>query len=64
MIDWDMSVCHTYYGVGYKQGNIGDYVWDAPAGPPPPPPQCPPIAFMCPLTGRSAARCGPTTRSR
>ena len=45
-----MSVCHTYYGVGYKQGNVGDYVWDAAAGPPPPSPspQCSPIAFMCP----------------
>jgi len=41
MIDWDMSVCHTYYGVWYKQGNVGDYVWDAAAGPPPPPPQSP-----------------------
>lgn len=48
MVDWDMSVCHTYYNVGYQQGNVGDYVWDAAGGPPPPPRQCPPIAFMCP----------------
>jgi hypothetical protein len=47
-VDWDMNVCHTYYNVGYHQGNVGDYVWDAAGGPPPPPPQCPPIAFMCP----------------
>ena len=47
-VDWDMSVCHTYVGVGYHQGNVGDYVWDLAGGPPPPPPQCPPIAFMCP----------------
>jgi hypothetical protein len=45
---WDMNVCHTYYVVGYQQGNVGDYIWDAAGGPPPPPPQCPPIAFMCP----------------
>jgi len=39
---WDMSVCHTYYIVGYKRGNVGDYIW-ADAGPPPPPahnPRC------------------------
>ena len=48
MVDWDMSVCHTYVGVGYRQGNVGDYIWDLAGGPPPPPPQCPPIAFMCP----------------
>jgi len=47
-VDWDMSVCHTYVGVGYQQGNVGDYIWDLAGGPPPPPPQCPPIAFMCP----------------
>ena len=29
MVDWDMTVCHTYYGVGYQQGNVGDYIWDA-----------------------------------
>jgi hypothetical protein len=47
-VDWDMSVCHTYVGVAYQQGNVGDYIWDLAGGPPPPPPQCPPIAFMCP----------------
>jgi len=47
-VSWDMNICHTYYGVGYHQGNVGDYIWDAAEGPPPPPPQCPPIAFMCP----------------
>jgi hypothetical protein len=47
-VDWDMSICHTYVGVAYHQGNVGDYVWDLAGGPPPPPPQCPPIAFMCP----------------
>ena len=36
LFSWDMSVCHTYYIVGYKQGNVGDYIW-ADAGPPPPP---------------------------
>jgi hypothetical protein len=40
---WDMNVCHTYYLVGYRQGNVGDYIW---ADSPPPPPQvtpgCPP----------------------
>jgi hypothetical protein len=45
---WDMNVCHDWVGVGYQQGNVGDYVWDLAGGPPPPPPQCPPIAFMCP----------------
>jgi hypothetical protein len=47
-VDWDMSVCHTYVGVAYQQGNVGDYIWDLAGGPPPPPPQGPPIAFMCP----------------
>jgi hypothetical protein len=27
LFSWDMSVCHTYYVVGYKQGNVGDYIW-------------------------------------
>ena len=47
-VTWAMGDCHTYVGVGYQQGNVGDYIWDLAGGPPPPPPQCPPIAFMCP----------------
>lgn len=47
-VTWGMNACHTYYGVAYHQGNVGDYIWDAAGGPPPAPPQCPPIAFMCP----------------
>ena len=55
-VDWDWTVCHTWYGTNYGQGNVS-YVWGSPAsvwdGDNPPldaitPRQCPPIAFMCP----------------
>jgi hypothetical protein len=47
-VDWDMTVCHTWWGVGYQQGNLplnyGDHepsdVWEGDNPPPPPPPQC------------------------
>lgn len=41
---WDMTVCHTWYSVHYKQGNVGDYIW---ADSPPPVP--PPIIFAPPF---------------
>ncbi|MDQ1304274.1 MAG: hypothetical protein QG671_101 [Actinomycetota bacterium] len=52
---WDWNVCHTYYTVGYGQGNVPltyttDYpasIWDG-ENPPPALPGCPPIAFLCP----------------
>ncbi len=55
-VNWDWTVCHTWYGTQYGMGNV-NYVWGAPAsvwdGDNPPveaitPRQCPPIAFMCP----------------
>ena len=37
-INWDMSVCHTYYYVPFGKGNAGYRIWD---GPNPPGPQVP-----------------------
>jgi hypothetical protein len=37
-INWDMSVCHTYYYVPFGKGNAGHTIWD---GPNPPGPQVP-----------------------
>jgi hypothetical protein len=45
-IVWDMHVCHTWYRVGYAQGNVANIagtpttVWDGPNPPTPPAPQC------------------------
>ena len=49
-VNWDMTVCHTWYGTNYGYGNINPYVWDGDNPPPEAitPRQCPPIAFMCP----------------
>jgi hypothetical protein len=54
-IDWDWSICHTWYPAAYGTGNVTmqgrpTSIWD---GDNPPPEvtyrqQCPPIAFMCP----------------
>jgi len=40
---WDMNVCHTYYVVGYRHGNVGDYIWADSPPPPQPPPAIPPL---------------------
>ena len=44
---WDMNVCHTWYQVGYAQGNVANRyssnptsIWDGDNPPVPPPPQC------------------------
>jgi hypothetical protein len=48
-VQWDMTRCHTWWGVVYGHGNVGPSVWD---GPDPPPPEatqkpwCGP-PFMC-----------------
>ncbi len=54
-IDWDWSVCHTWYPTNYGMGNVTiqgrpTSLWD---GDNPPPEaverrHCPPIAFLCP----------------
>ncbi len=54
-IDWDWSVCHTWYPTNYAMGNVTSQgrpisIWD---GDNPPIEaitrrQCPPISFMCP----------------
>ena len=54
-IDWDWSVCHTWWATNYRYGNVTmngqpTSIWD---GDDPPPEAitrrvCPPIAFMCP----------------
>lgn len=33
--NWDMSVCHTWWGVVSGHGNVGPSVWDGPDPPPP-----------------------------
>lgn len=44
---WDMNVCHTWYSVGYAQGNVPSsygapsYIWDGDNPPPRPPPPGP-----------------------
>lgn len=55
LIDWDWSVCHTWYPTNYGMGNVTmqgrpTSMWD---GDNPPPEaierfHCPPITFMCP----------------
>jgi hypothetical protein len=55
LIDWDWSVCHTWYPTNYGMGNTTmqgrpTSIWD---GDNPPVEaitrrECPPIAFMCP----------------
>jgi hypothetical protein len=54
-IDWDWSVCHTWYPANYGYGNVTmqgrpTSIWDGDNPPPEAitPRQCPPIAFMCP----------------
>jgi hypothetical protein len=54
-VTWDMTVCHTWYAVGYGQGNVPSnyggvsHIYE---GDNPPPNDfvrpCPPISFMCP----------------
>ncbi|MFV8320761.1 hypothetical protein [Mycobacterium sp. 23] len=54
-IDWDWSVCHTWYPTNYGMGNVTSQgspisIWD---GDNPPieaitRKECPPISFMCP----------------
>jgi hypothetical protein len=50
---WDMSVCHTWYAVGYAQGNVPmktgspSDVWDG-DNPPPPNPPLPPWIGLFP----------------
>jgi hypothetical protein len=51
--DWDWGVCHTFYVVGYAQGNVPNKFGpsDIYEGPDPPPNDarhpCPPISWMC-----------------
>jgi hypothetical protein len=54
-IDWDWSVCHTWYATNYGWGNVTmngrpTSIWDGDNPPPDAiaPRVCPPIAFMCP----------------
>jgi len=54
-IDWDWSVCHTWWPANYGYGNVTmqgrpTSIWDGDNPPPEAvtPRQCPPIAFMCP----------------
>jgi hypothetical protein len=46
---WDMTRCHTWWGVLWGHGNVGPSVWDGPDPPPPEATQKPPCGFpfMC-----------------
>src|ERR1700753_1575774 len=55
LIDWDWSVCHTWYPTNYGMGNVTSQglptsIWDGDNPPIEPITRhgCPPIAFMCP----------------
>jgi hypothetical protein len=47
--NWDMSRCHTWYGVRYGLGNVGPSVWEGTTPPPPEATQPGPCGFpfMC-----------------
>jgi hypothetical protein len=36
-LNWDWSVCHTYWIVYPGQGNVSSLIWDGDDPPPPPP---------------------------
>jgi hypothetical protein len=48
-VDWDMNVCHTWWGVNWGTGNVAPGVWDGPDPPPLNATQKPPCGFpfMC-----------------
>jgi hypothetical protein len=55
MLDWDWTVCHTWYPTNYGWGNVTikgrpTSIWDGDNPPPAAtePRVCPPISFMCP----------------
>ncbi len=64
-VDWDMNVCHTWWVVGFEQGNVpknyGDHgpsnIWDGDNPPAPPPPQCNAPGY--PRAGCSPSAFGP-----
>jgi hypothetical protein len=49
-VQWDMTRCHTWYGVRHGYGNVAPSIWDGTDPPPPPealtPGPCGP-PFMC-----------------
>jgi hypothetical protein len=48
-VQWDMTHCHTWWGVQWGHGNVYPGVWDGPDPPPPDARQRPPCGFpfMC-----------------
>jgi hypothetical protein len=48
-VQWDMTRCHTWWGVFWGHGNVAPGVWDGPDPPPPEALQKPPCGFpfMC-----------------
>jgi hypothetical protein len=48
-VQWDMTRCHTWWGVLWGHGNVAPGVWDGPDPPPPEATQKPPCGFpfMC-----------------
>jgi hypothetical protein len=48
-VNWDKSICHTWYGVVWGHGNASPGVWEGTDPPPPEATQRPPCGFpfMC-----------------
>lgn len=48
-VNWDRSVCHTWWGVLWGHGNVDTSVWEGTDPPPPEATQKPPCGFpfMC-----------------
>lgn len=46
-LNWDWSVCHTYYYLWSGMGNVSNMIWDGENPPPRPPP--PPALNFCPF---------------
>lgn len=43
-LNWDMTICHTYYYVWPGMGNVTKAIWDGDNPPPKPPP---PLGIYC-----------------
>ncbi|MDT5335738.1 MAG: hypothetical protein QOD90_1243 [Mycobacterium sp.] len=43
-LNWDWSVCHTYYYLYQGMGNVSNMIWDGDNPPPKPPP---PMGIYC-----------------
>jgi hypothetical protein len=48
-VNWDTTICHTWWSTYYGHGNVGPTTWDGPDAPPPEAQERPPCGFpfMC-----------------